>query len=57
MAKKLTCQEEYYQIISYRTVGDHSQENVMNAHGSFYCIVVVNQPKKIRESILSGPNF
>jgi hypothetical protein len=26
---------------------DHSQKNVMNAHGNFYSAVVVNQPKKI----------
>jgi hypothetical protein len=28
-------------------VRDRSQENMMNAHGSFYSVVVVNKPKKI----------
>jgi hypothetical protein len=39
------------------TVCDHSQENVMNAHGNSYSVVVVHHPKRSEQSILSGQKF
>jgi hypothetical protein len=38
----------FVSIYCNSSAGDHSQENVMNANGSFYSVDVVNQPKEIR---------